>query len=110
MCRQATRAPSAMPADVEERFYGAVVAANHDDRFAGDLEQNVVPHLGDSGYVIDQQPLAREHAGHLALEDLRIAIERLLQRESGTLPFDQLGNTRAFHSVNLSRQARAERC
>ncbi len=101
---------AAMPADVEERVHRALLASNHDDGFAGDLEQEVISDLGDSGNVIDQEPLAHEHTVHLALEDLGIAIERLLQREPGTLSFNQLGKTGALQGVNPLRLARAERC
>ena len=45
-----------MAADIEEGVNLAVLGANDDDRFAGDLEKEVVPGVGDAAGMVDVQP------------------------------------------------------
>ena len=80
---------SAVPAYVEERPHLAFPAAQHDDRLARDLVEEVVAGVRDPGDVVGEQPFARNDALEVAGEDVGVSIERLIEGEAGALARDQ---------------------
>jgi hypothetical protein len=82
-------AAAAVAAQVEEGADLAVPAAHQDDRFAGDLVGDVIAVPGNARGMVDEQPLPGDDPLDVALEDRRIGVERLLERQSRRLPAHQ---------------------
>ena len=77
-------------ADIEERAHLPVPASHQDDRFSGNLVCENVPGLGNRGDMVDVKPLSGDDAVEILLEDVRVRVERLLERHPGLLAHQEV--------------------
>src|SRR5262245_34326279 len=81
---------STMAADVEQRMHLTVVAADHDERLAGDRIEEIVSGIGDPGDVARIEPGLHDHLLDVALEHVGARVELAVETPSRALRRDQV--------------------
>src|SRR5262249_37141453 len=79
---------------VEESADLSIVPANEDERIAAEFMRKIVARMGDAVGVAGEEPVSPEDPLQIEGEDLRIGVERLLQRPAGPVPGDQISDPR----------------
>ena len=78
-----------MAANVDERPDLAVGGSHDDHRFGSQIDEHIVTRARHAGDMRRTEPVAQQHAIHVALENARVRIELPLERASRRMAVDQ---------------------